>query len=198
MLMLGGTAVLTSLVKGLSPELAAMLLALVIGGYTLIGGLGATFYVCYFNTSLIFVLLLMLIVEVFYNPYDNPDNPFGSSGAIYEFVACWKAPEGNSQNSYMTFYSSGGLIFGIINIVGNFGAVFCDQAYWQSSVAAKPIQVRIGVIKNTIIIYGVSVGSLGIYIRWLDLVCYPFCYGYDHGVGLLRPIQCPRLPLADR
>lgn len=36
---------------------------------------------------------------------------------------------------------SGGLVFGIVNIVGNFGTVFCDQAYWQSSVAAKPLQV---------------------------------------------------------
>ena len=41
-----------------------MLLASVIGGYTLIGGLGATFYVSYFNTALIFVLILMLVVEV--------------------------------------------------------------------------------------------------------------------------------------
>ena len=36
----------------------------------------------------------------------------------------------------------GGLVFGIVNLVGNFGTVFCDQAYWQSSVAAKPLQVK--------------------------------------------------------
>ena len=41
-----------------------------------------------------------------------------------------------------SIFSPGGLIFGIVNIVGNFGTVFCDQAYWQSSVAAKPLQVR--------------------------------------------------------
>ena len=63
-LTIAGTAVLNSLVEGLSPELAAMLLAVVIGGYTLIGGLGATFYVSYFNTALIFGLILLLIVEV--------------------------------------------------------------------------------------------------------------------------------------
>ena len=55
---------IASLVSGLSPEMAAMLLACVIGGYTLIGGLGATFYVSYFNTALIFVLILMLVIEV--------------------------------------------------------------------------------------------------------------------------------------
>ena len=53
-----------SLVADLSPELAAMLLAVVIGGYTLIGGLGATFYVSYFNTALIFFLIILLMVEV--------------------------------------------------------------------------------------------------------------------------------------
>jgi Na+/proline symporter len=141
-LLLGGVAVLTSLVDGLSPELACMILALVIGCYTLIGGLGATFYVSYFNTTLIFILILILVAEVFYNPYKNPDNPFGSSAALYDFLNCTRAPEerGNRQHSYATFYSQGGLMFGIVNIVGNFGAVFCDQAYWQSSVAAKPVQ----------------------------------------------------------
>merc|ERR1711923_190280 len=150
-LTIAGTAVLNSLVADLSPELAAMLLAAVIGGYTLIGGLGATFYVSYFNTALIFVLILMLVIEVFYNPFDNPDNPFGSSKRVYEFVSCWKAPSenglGNREESYLTFFSPGGLVFGIVNIVGNFGTVFCDQAYWQSSVAAKPLQVSVGEIR---------------------------------------------------
>ena len=39
---------------------------------------------------------------------------------------------------YYTMTSSGGLTFGIINIVGNFGTVFVDQAYWQSAIAAEP------------------------------------------------------------
>ena len=127
-LTVAGTAVLNSLVSGLSPELAAMLLASVIGGYTLIGGLGATFYVSYFNTALIFALILMLVIEVFSNPSSNPDNPFGSSDNIYEFISCWKSPEedggdsGNKGGSYLTFFSPGGLIFGIVNIVGNFGS----------------------------------------------------------------------------
>jgi len=143
-LTIAGTAVLNSLVSDLSPETAAMLLAAVIGGYTLIGGLGATFYVSYFNTMLIFILIIMLVVEVFYNPNNNPENPFGSAEAVYDFISCWKTPEdekmGNTGGSYLTFFSSGGLVFGIVNIVGNFGTVFCDQAYWQSSVAAKPLQ----------------------------------------------------------
>ena len=105
-LTIAGTAVLNSLMANPSPELAAMLLAAVIGGYTLIGGFGATFYVSYFNTALIFVLIMMLVVEVFYNPFNNPENPFGSSESVLEFISCWKAPEeamGNSDGSYLTF-----------------------------------------------------------------------------------------------
>lgn len=34
---------------------------------------------------------------------------------------------GNHQGTYLTMLSSGGLVFGIINIVGNFGTVFVDN-----------------------------------------------------------------------
>lgn len=34
---------------------------------------------------------------------------------------------GNYKGSYLTMLSSGGLVFGIINIVGNFGTVFVDN-----------------------------------------------------------------------
>ena len=40
--------------------------------------------------------------------------------------------------SYTTMQSGGGLLFGVVNIVGNFGTVFVDQAYWQSAIAAEP------------------------------------------------------------
>ena len=99
--------------------------------------------------------------KVYYNPYGHENNPFGSSKALYNYLSCWEAPDGNKDNSYLTFFSSGkkhtvyckqilcimlchnlgGIVFGIVNLVGNFGTVFCDQAYWQSSVAAKPLQV---------------------------------------------------------
>jgi urea-proton symporter len=34
--------------------------------------------------------------------------------------------------------SKNGLIFGVINIVGNFATVFQDQAYWQRAIASRP------------------------------------------------------------
>ena len=45
--------------------------------------------------------------QVFYNPSGNPENPFGSSQAVYDYISCWKAPEGNKNDSYLTFFSSG-------------------------------------------------------------------------------------------
>merc|ERR1719207_447787 len=46
--------------------------------------------------------------------------------------------------SFLTMGSTIGLIFGITNIVGNFGTVFVDQSYWQSAVAAKPRSAVMG------------------------------------------------------
>lgn len=46
--------------------------------------------------------------------------------------------------SFATMGSTIGLIFGITNIVGNFGTVFVDQSYWQSAVAAKPKSAVMG------------------------------------------------------
>lgn len=37
------------------------------------------------------------------------------------------AVSGNYKGSYLTMLSSGGLVFGIINVVGNFGTVFVDN-----------------------------------------------------------------------
>jgi len=199
-LTVAGTAVLNSLVKDLSPELAAMLLATVIGGYTLIGGLGATFYVSYFNTALIFLLIIMLMVEVFFNPFGHVENPFGSSEAIFEFIACWKAPEesvGNKGESYLTFFSSGGLVFGIVNIVGNFGTVFCDQAYWQSSVAAKPLQGVWGVIAGGLCWFAIPFGlatTMGLaYLGLSSAQGAPMLSDDDVMSGLAAPLVAQKL-----
>lgn len=196
-LTIAGTTVLNSLVKDLSPELAAMLLAAVIGGYTLIGGLGATFYVSYFNTALIFVLIIMLVVEVFYNPYDNPDNPFGNATRLYEFISCWKAPNGNRDESYLTFFSPGGLVFGIVNIVGNFGTVFCDQAYWQSSVAAKPLQGVWGFILGGLTWFAIPFSlatTMGLaYLGMSSAQGAPLLTDADVSSGLAAPLVAQKL-----
>ena len=47
---------------------------------------------------------------MFYNPYGNPENPFGSAESVYDFISCWRAPGGhlgNTRESYLTFFSPG-------------------------------------------------------------------------------------------
>ena len=66
----------TSLVKYISVEYATGLVAAIIGAYTFIGGLGATFYVSYFNTAIIYAVMIVFISKVYMDP-DDPSNPIG-------------------------------------------------------------------------------------------------------------------------
>ncbi|XP_072174249.1 uncharacterized protein [Diadema setosum] len=138
MLMLGGCAVLSSLVKELSLEMSAMCLAAIIGASTSIGGLGATFYLSYFNTTIIFIIMVVFLLITFNDVGSRGDSPLGTTDAVYDLLNCTVGPETNLGRSYLTFNSPQGIMFGVINLVGNFGTVFVDQSYWQSSVAAKP------------------------------------------------------------
>ena len=42
----------------------------------------------------------------------------GSSSRVYFLLYCAVGPEGNQDRSYLSFFSEGGLLFGIINVVG--------------------------------------------------------------------------------
>jgi Na+/proline symporter len=72
--------------------------------------------------------------------YVNTDITGGVEGMYEKLVAAadLRPIEGNAAGAFLTMASIGGLMFGIINIVGNFGTVFVDQAYWQRAIAAKP------------------------------------------------------------
>ena len=67
---------MTSLVKDLSVEQATTVVATVIGVYTFIGGLGATFYVSYFNTAIIFLIMLVFLIEVYGAAESSPLGKF--------------------------------------------------------------------------------------------------------------------------
>jgi hypothetical protein len=43
------------------------------------------------------------------------------------------------EGSYLTMWSLNGLVFGIINVIGNFGTVFVDQSYWQGAIGGKAV-----------------------------------------------------------
>lgn len=61
----------------------------------------------------------------------------GSISAVWNnlnVMAGVKPVENNREGSYMTMWSLNGLVFGIINVIGNFGTVFVDQSYWQGAI----------------------------------------------------------------
>ncbi len=135
MLLLGGSAVVNGL-TGMNISLAAFLIPIGVMIYTLVGGLKATFVADYMHTIIIFVTILTFVTAV----YINTDLTGGVEGMYEKLVAAaeLRPVEGNAMGSFLTLASAGGLMFGIINIVGNFGTVFVDQAYWQRAIAAKP------------------------------------------------------------
>ena len=157
MLLLGGAATVEAL-TGMDLRLASFLIPWGIIIYTASGGLQATFLSSYIHTCIIFAVLIIMVFLVYIKVY--------SSDQIYEFLeattsytqteceAIYAYPNGttfftpgkyacgpvvgNRDGSYLTMISGDGLMFGVINIVGNFGTVFVDQSYWQSAIAARP------------------------------------------------------------
>ena len=134
-------------------SLAAFMIPIGVMIYTLVGGLKATFVADYMHTVIIFIVILSFVAMVFFispitggveGMYDklvaaadlNPVmSPTFSEGGVVEGDP---STYGNAMGAYLTMASAGGLIFGVINIVGNFGTVFVDQAYWQRAIAAQP------------------------------------------------------------
>ncbi len=135
MLVLGGAAVVNSL-TGVNITLAAFLLPIGIIIYTIFGGLKATFFAEYLNAGFIFVVVLIFVTVIY---FASPN--IGGFSGMYDKLSdasVLQPVEGNVMGSFLTLASIGALIFGIINIVGNFGTVFVDQSYWQRAIAARP------------------------------------------------------------
>lgn len=135
MLVLGGAAVVNSL-TGVDISIAAFLIPLGIIFYTIFGGLKATFFAEYINATLIFVVILIFVSVIY---FVTPD--IGGISGMYDKLtqaSILNPVDGNVQGTYLTLASIGALIFGIINIVGNFGTVFVDQSYWQRAIASRP------------------------------------------------------------
>lgn len=112
--------------------------------YTLFGGIKATFLTDYAHTVVILVILLMFAFTAYAtDPY------LGSPSKVWDLLheAAQRHPvEGNAGGSYLTMRSKEGAIFFVINIVGNFGTVFCDNGYYNKAIAASPVDALPGYI----------------------------------------------------
>eukprot|EP00271_Cylindrocystis_brebissonii_P005317 TRINITY_DN17306_c0_g2_i1.p1 TRINITY_DN17306_c0_g2~~TRINITY_DN17306_c0_g2_i1.p1 ORF type:complete len:683 (-),score=119.61 TRINITY_DN17306_c0_g2_i1:97-2145(-) len=182
MLLLGGSAVVNAL-TGMDIYAASFLIPVGVIAYTLHGGLMATFLASYLHSFFVHIVLCIFIYLV----YAGSDK-LGSPGAVYAKLQAVVSPSrdcsftrqgqqcgpvsGNRGGSYLTMMSSDGFIFGLVNIIGNFGTVFVDNGYWMSAIAARPSSSHKGYLLGGLVWFAVpfSLGtSLGLAALALDL-----------------------------
>jgi Na+/proline symporter len=118
MLILGGSATVTDL-TGMNTVAACFLIPLGVSVYVLAGGMRASLIADYSHTIVLYAILLAFAFTVY------ATSPIlGSPARVWELLreASIDSPvDGNAQGSYLTMRSKSGLIFGVLNIVGNFG-----------------------------------------------------------------------------
>lgn len=135
MLILGGSATVTDL-TGMSTIAACFLIPIGVAIYVVVGGMRATLLCDYTHTSVLFAIIFVFVFTV----YATSDK-IGSISKMHELLTAAAADSpvhGNAHGSYITMRSKNGLIFGVINVIGNFATVFQDQAYWQRAIASRP------------------------------------------------------------
>ena len=84
--------------------------------YTAHGGLKATFISSYVNTTIIYIALCTFTFLVYAGGKD-----LGSPGKVYDHLIIKDKKDpimNNKDGSSLTMFSKSGLIFGIINIIG--------------------------------------------------------------------------------
>lgn len=213
MLLLGGAATVEAL-TGMDYRLAAFLIPWGVILYTASGGLQATFLASYIHTVIIFAVLILMVFVVYIKVYSSDqifqyldqtvsysleecqmiystENSVNSTFYDDSTYACGQV-SGNREGSYLTMLSSQGLMFGIINIVGNFGTVFVDQSYWQSAIAARPESAAKGYLLGGICWFAIPFSlatSLGLASTALML---PITSG-EAGSGLVPPAVASHL-----
>jgi SSS family transporter len=219
MLLLGGGAVLQDY-AGMNKIGASFLIPFGIVGYTVFGGLKATFMAGYLHTCMIMCGLVSFISAVYLSGPDiigcKPNeqcNAIGSAGNMYERLAFiiqldpsitnvsslvasqvkhGPAHPTNQGGSYLTMMSGSGLMFGVINTVGNFGTVFVDQSYWQSAIAASPASAHKGYLAGGLVWFTIPFAlatSLGLAGVALNGAIRP----EDAGAGLVPPAAATML-----
>jgi len=157
--------------------------------YTAFGGLKGTYYASFTHTAVIFLALLIFMWKIYAGPSD-----LGSAEKMHGNLICasyrqaggMAANTWNFEGQYITMRSTGGLMFGIINTVGNFGTVFVDQSYWQGAIACKPSATYRGYLLGGIAWFAIPFSmatALGLAGRALDL---PIS-GTEAGNGLVPP-----------
>ncbi|PWN41080.1 hypothetical protein IE81DRAFT_187245 [Ceraceosorus guamensis] len=148
---LGASATISAL-TGQAIEAAIFLLPVGVVGYTLSGGLKATFITDYAHTVPLLIICIYLSVKAITNP------AVGGLDTIWRNVTALaeSSPvEGNYNGSYLTMKSQMGIAFGAVHTLGNFGLVIMDSSYWQKAFSASVAAATPGYILGGILYFGI-------------------------------------------
>jgi len=179
MLILGGAAVVNAL-SGMNIYAASFLIPLAAAPFTMSGGLLVTFVSSWLQVAIIYVVMLIFLWKIYVGL--GADQVWDNLMLISE-----KNPVvDNREGTYLTMWSTNGLIFGICNIVGNFGTVFVDNSYWQNAIAARPSGTYKGYLIGGIAWFSIPftmATTLGLAARAMDLPITKT----EAGLGLVPP-----------
>jgi SSS family transporter len=154
-LVLGGSQVVAAL-SGVNVYGACFLIPLVVSAYVISGGLRSTFIADYTHSAILFIAIFVFGFSLY------STNPVvGSPSALYDLLieASARSPiAGNHEGSYLTFNSTGGLVFAVDLFVAGFSTVWLDQAYWQRAIASRPETAVRAYIFGGIAWYGIPFG----------------------------------------
>ncbi|KAL4230108.1 hypothetical protein ACF0H5_010493 [Mactra antiquata] len=142
-MLLAGKSTLEVLSLDTNNEFIYLMMAVLFGSYCMVGGLGTTFYISYFNTALTFITVTVYVLYTTFYPSDEIKS-ISTIESMYNSTSCLQAPEGNFGDSYLTFRTTSGVIYGVVLLFMATSLSFCDQATWQSRIAAKPTQGVLG------------------------------------------------------
>lgn len=140
MLILGGSATVTHL-TGLNLYVSLFVTPLGVALYVTLGGLRASFIADYLHTTVLVAIILAFSFTVYVT---SPK--IGSFSRMKELLDMAPAVAGNAGGSYVTFRSSNSLIFGVVNLMGNCGALLLDQSYHQRAIASRATSATKGFI----------------------------------------------------
>jgi Na+/proline symporter len=156
--LLGASAAITAM-TGMNIIAATFLLPVGVALYTFVGGIKATFLTDYMHTTIILIILCFFSVKVWTKP------EIGSIGNLYDLVK--NATElhpiaGNQGGSYLTMTSKGGILFGILHLLANFGLVIMDTSFFIKAFSASPRAVVPGYVVGGIAYFAIpwALGTL--------------------------------------
>jgi hypothetical protein len=112
---------------------------------------------------LFFIISFVMFFRVFYSGQTYPID-VGNVTAIFNRFACIQIPN-NSKQSFKTFISVDALAMGIIGSIGNVGALFMDQSFWQFNSTASPKKSPLAFV---------AAGFIWFFVRLLTLIKYIF------------------------